>query len=424
MLRRQTFLIVLYVICSIVTCGTSLAAGEPDRAPGPDPSVATAIVPMVTNVRAVGGEDNDHMIAIGDTVAVSVTALEKWRPILTAQPKVIPFLNGIGIAKVYPIAIDTSRGIITFRLQRTEANKEDWAALLRNPDVFHPTLENVVFSVGTEDGAVLPIAPSVPAATTQQSSSGASSMPTPTGSAVVTLVVLRQGWAIAFAAVLVAALIAMLYSAIKGDLLRDTDQRIPDNAPNGTRLPYSLARSQMAFWFFIVITSFIGMFLIVNSVELPLSALALLGISTATTVGAAVVDTNKASQRTDKANHVRDARSALTAANAQLLASPNDPLRQAALAKAQGDLLQRQQELDSSFVPFQPSEGFLHDVLSDSEGLNIHRFQAAIWTLVLGVIFLWTVYTTLAMPDFSATLLGLMGISSGAYLLLKIPEKT
>ena len=46
----------------------------------------------------------------------------------------------------------------------------------------------------------------------------------------------------------------------------------------------------------------------------------------------------------------------------------------------------------------------------------------AVWTVVLGFVFVTTVYRTLAMPDFSATLLGLMGISSGTYVGFKIPD--
>lgn len=43
--------------------------------------------------------------------------------------------------------------------------------------------------------------------------------------------------------------------------------------------------------------------------------------------------------------------------------------------------------------------------------------------LVLGVIFLSSVYNQLTMPEFSATLLGLMGISAGTYIGFKFPEQ-
>ena len=70
------------------------------------------------------------------------------------------------------------------------------------------------------------------------------------------------------------------------------------------------------------------------------------------------------------------------------------------------------------------SRGFVHDVLSDADGISLHRFQMFIWTLVLGIIFVASVYKNLSMPEFSATLLGLMGISSGTYVGFKAQEKT
>ena len=69
------------------------------------------------------------------------------------------------------------------------------------------------------------------------------------------------------------------------------------------------------------------------------------------------------------------------------------------------------------------SEGFLRDTLSDGDGFSLHRFQIMAWTVALGVIFIATAYNNLSMPEFSPTLLGLMGISSGTYLGFKMPEK-
>ena len=70
------------------------------------------------------------------------------------------------------------------------------------------------------------------------------------------------------------------------------------------------------------------------------------------------------------------------------------------------------------------SHHFLIDILSDANGVNFHRFQIAAWTVVLGIIFVTQVVRELAMPQFDGTLLGLMGISAGTYLGLKIPEDT
>jgi hypothetical protein len=65
---------------------------------------------------------------------------------------------------------------------------------------------------------------------------------------------------------------------------------------------------------------------------------------------------------------------------------------------------------------------FLTDILGDNGAISFHRFQIAAWTLVLGIIFLKEVFTEIAMPDFNATLLGLMGVSAGTYVGFKIPD--
>jgi zona occludens toxin (predicted ATPase) len=62
----------------------------------------------------------------------------------------------------------------------------------------------------------------------------------------------------------------------------------------------------------------------------------------------------------------------------------------------------------------------LKDLLSEEEGegrvITFHRFQIVGWTLILGVVFVSEVLSKLSMPVFDATLLTLMGISSGTYL--------
>jgi hypothetical protein len=68
------------------------------------------------------------------------------------------------------------------------------------------------------------------------------------------------------------------------------------------------------------------------------------------------------------------------------------------------------------------SENFLTDILSDANGISFHRFQIAAWTLVLSVIFAVGVWQNLTMPTFNTTLMGLLGLSAGTYLGLKIPE--
>jgi hypothetical protein len=71
----------------------------------------------------------------------------------------------------------------------------------------------------------------------------------------------------------------------------------------------------------------------------------------------------------------------------------------------------------------QQTEGFITDLLTDVNGISFHRMQMLVWTLVLGLLFVYTVWRRLSMPDFDAALLALTGITAGTYLGFKFPEK-
>jgi ABC-type Mn2+/Zn2+ transport system permease subunit len=69
------------------------------------------------------------------------------------------------------------------------------------------------------------------------------------------------------------------------------------------------------------------------------------------------------------------------------------------------------------------SNGYLTDVLTDVNGISLHRFQLVAWTIIIGAIFVVDVYRNLALPTFDATILALLGISAGTYLGFKVPEQ-
>ncbi|HEV8582518.1 MAG TPA: hypothetical protein VGX68_25920 [Thermoanaerobaculia bacterium] len=144
--------------------------------------------------------------------------------------------------------------------------------------------------------------------------------------------------------------------------------------PAGKLAPYSLSLFQLAFWSFLVVAAYVFIWLITEELDtITGSVLALLGIGSSTALAANLIDSGKAA---------------------------------AADGEREGVV----------------SRGFLRDVLSDEQGISLYRFQLFIWTLVLGVIFIASVYNGLQMPQFNPTLLGLMGISSGTYLGFKVPE--
>ena len=78
------------------------------------------------------------------------------------------------------------------------------------------------------------------------------------------------------------------------------------------------------------------------------------------------------------------------------------------------------------------SDGFLRDILSDADGVSLHRFQVVAWSIVLGTTYLLYVFSPdikqlkdgiWYLPVLTTIQLTLLGISTGTYLGLKIPEK-
>ncbi|MDN3550027.1 hypothetical protein [Mucilaginibacter aquaedulcis] len=72
-----------------------------------------------------------------------------------------------------------------------------------------------------------------------------------------------------------------------------------------------------------------------------------------------------------------------------------------------------------------PSQGFFIDILSDSNGISISRFQNLIWTIIAMVVYLYKVSLVTSgcdLPELSNTILALTGISSATFVILKTKE--
>jgi hypothetical protein len=147
---------------------------------------------------------------------------------------------------------------------------------------------------------------------------------------------------------------------------------------------FSLGRAQLAFWTVIISSAFI--YVVINSSSgtsilippIPPVNLVLLGIAAGTTVVAKIIDNSQ---------------------------------------KDNADNTISQQDL--------PSKGFLTDIISDENGISIHRLQNVIWIAIVGVIYIYYVMVNSKIPDgtiINNDLLGLMGISAGTYLGLKTTE--
>ncbi|UPQ75022.1 hypothetical protein [Chryseobacterium nepalense] len=168
----------------------------------------------------------------------------------------------------------------------------------------------------------------------------------------------------------VAIFIFGMWLAVKTDLLKDTQ------VDNGSEKTYSFSRSQLFYWTMIVIICLCagmgnnGNFDLLLKLKEP-SILLLLGISVGTASVATYID-----------NEI-----------------PNP--------KKNTD-----------------SNGFIRDILSDAGGISVHRYQALLFNIIFGLVFVCQfINNTTEFPVFGNYALALMGTSSAGYLLIKTNEK-
>ena len=143
--------------------------------------------------------------------------------------------------------------------------------------------------------------------------------------------------------------------------------------------PYSLARVQLMWWTLVIIVSFTLIYGITGIIwPMNSTCLTLLGISLFTTTSGKLID------------------------NAHIA--------------------------DQSVVRHQdsfPSQGLMVDILSDEHGLSVHRYQTVMFNLVYSAYFVIQVFSNLdagQFQEFDPATLALLGVSSSAYLGIKMVE--
>jgi len=176
--------------------------------------------------------------------------------------------------------------------------------------------------------------------------------------------------------IFIALLVIVIYFDVRYSMLRDIS--------SANRKPYSFARVQLTWWSVIILASFITILAVKGiAPTFDTSTLILLGISSATTAAARIID------RSDQSN-------------------PN-------IIRTQN----------------QNSENFILDILSDEKGVSIHRFQTVVFNIVFGIWFICTVLYYLShfpdnvdkiIPVIAENNLILLGLSSGTYAALKANE--
>lgn len=188
--------------------------------------------------------------------------------------------------------------------------------------------------------------------------------------------------------------------------------------------PYSLGKSQMAFWGLLVALSFAGIWFVTFTMErIPPQVLILLGISGATGLGAVVIGGSK------NANALTDAQAKIAALREEQQRISAGGLaaavaNQTRVKEIKTELEKLNKQLGDVQSPPVDTEckHFFRDICGDQNGLSLHRLQVVVWTVMLGVVFVYSVASMMSMPEFSETLLILLGISNGTYLGFKIPE--
>ena len=441
-LRRRMLLAFSFVM---LTRGLALAE-KPSPSPTPFVPYSDTGVFHVQNARdaPTTTQTGPSSAERDDTVTIYVLHLASWLndPALKQQmpagamiQDLIPYLDDVPLKGVHPTeyfavpedAAEDSTSYeqvyyLRFTLSRTEASKDAWRQILDRPEFKRQMKVSVGFENGLEmQSFVLP------------------SPKSPENDFTFTVIPpLRFSLG---AALIVGALAVFVYLARWTDIIRDSNAPLrPDK-----RRPYSLSRTQMAFWFFLVIGAFFFLWIVLGDFDtLNPSVLGLMGISASTALAAAFVDASKLEAALDESDlpavnlsqprpKIRvEIESLITATKnemtkleaergnidpeaAQLLAD-----NAAAQAKKAREIAVLQRQLE--YFKWPAWKGVMFDLLAENDAISFHRFQIFVWTLALGIMFVSNIYNQLAMPAFSATLLGLLGLSGVTYVGFRLPD--
>jgi len=214
-------------------------------------------------------------------------------------------------------------------------------------------------------------------------------------------------------------LLVLVCGAAQGHFLREIGPTTAAKPKNS----FSLASTQMALWFIIIFGSFIYLWMVTGDIDtLTPGVLMLAGISAGTGLTATAITANNQNNRIALSAKEVKLTSEIKALDS--LESDATPEHKAVLDKLNKQL--KTVAADLTKLPEIPkpdtTANFFTDLLRTEGEVTFSRLQIVGWTLILAVVFLHSVFADLAMPEFSATLLGLMGISGGTYVGFKFPK--
>lgn len=374
-------------------------------------AVADNVLKKAKSPEAKGNSDQNsdmNTVALGDTVSIAGKHLDLLFEKPCDKKTVVLFLNGRPMKGVVrdPLS-NPKKEPLHFTLKRTGGANEAWIDILGSP---LSRDHHVDVSIGFEDAFAL--ASTDPAATR------------------LTFDVIPALWFLLWLFFFAGLILVFGCYAICTNIIRD-----PGPVESGSLGVFSLSRLQGAWWFFVIIASYLFIGIITGdfSNSINSTALILLGIGAGTVVGSAAIDAKNDTDAqkqatiasiTEVQNRINATDTAIKATDAALKAVP--PPGPAVAQQYRQDLANKtevKERLEKQLGLLQgKSQGFLTDILSDANGISFHRFQIAAFTVILSFVFIYQVYQSLAMPTFNTTLMGMLGLSAGTYLGLKIPE--
>ncbi len=333
--------------------GAGQDAGKTVQQP-PSPPVETKLSVACVIDDPTGGGGQQHTCAsdsytaeLGHHLKLRVDGLPEWLGQKNAPEKLTLFINGREIKDNHPISVNPEHSELVFKLDKTPQSETTQSGMTQS----ETTWDDLI--VRQKNWGKKGISRSVRASV---GPGGGTEYPT---KAAFRLIFLPMPWAIVCLVFCLGTLAGLVVLGRRSSVLRDF--------PTG---PYSLARTQMAIWTWLVVSSYFFLFVMWwdPQVPIPTSIIGLLGISASTYMAAALVD------RT----------------------GPNTP---PAVSKT-----------------------FLKDICGGDQGVQLHRIQIIAWTVVLAFAYVMHILTKLSVPDFNPTLLGLLGLSAGTYVGFKFPE--
>ena len=262
----------------------------------------------------------------------------------------------------------------------------------------------------------------------------------------------RVALAIALALAFAAFFVFLL---LKTGTLRDKEPAGP-GTKSPTQRAYSLSRMQAMLWTLLTAYAFLFVYYLTGeyNATIPTSLVTLMAISLGTFGTAAAIDSNASNTKERKARAVQNS---VDPGYSDLVRQKNETEQEVRKLESQkallsdssdqaltdthqatrlrlNDITEKLHKDDRNHRLWKraealklsgsvaPHSGFWSDLFSNEGGAGMHRVQFGLWTLVLMVVFIYEVFQNVSMPDYGTSLLALMGVSSGVYAGLKIPE--